>query len=390
MKVLVVQGWVDPAGRDPDALLAAWPTLPGMAGALRRAGAQVTVVCAADRDVVLDRDGVRYRFVAEERGWSARRLIGHRAAPHPARTLQAAAAVGADVVHLHGLSFPRQARALRRAHPRALLVAQDHADRPPSGLRRLVHARGLSALDAVVATHPDLVGPFVEAGLLAPDLPVIAVPEGSTDFRPGDRTAAREATGVQGDPAVLWVGRMVPDKGPRTALEAVARCGDGRTRLWMLSPGGPLEPEVSRLVRERAGLADRVHRVGPVPHAHMQLLLRAADLLLAPSRREGGAYTVVESLACGTPVVASDIPAHRALLGSEPPGRLVPDTGSDGFAAAVGEVWTGREELRAAARRRFEDALSWDAVGRTLVAAYRTLLDHRERPSASTVAGEGR
>ena len=121
----------------------------------------------------------------------------------------------------------------------------------------------------------------------------------------------------------------------------------------------------------------------------MQLLLRAADLLLAPSRREGGAYTVVESLACGTPVVASDIPAHRALLGPEPPGRLVPDTGSDGFAAAVEEAWAGREELRAAARRRFENALSWDAVGRTLVAAYRTLLDRRERPSGSTVAGEG-
>jgi glycosyltransferase involved in cell wall biosynthesis len=348
-----------------------------MAGAVAAVGAAVEVVVAGRHDAHFERDDVAFHFVAERRRPRPRAVLGHRAAPHPRRSLAAAARLRADVIHLHGLSFPRQARGLRRAHADVPLLGQDHADRAVGGWRRLHHARGLTCLDAVAFTHRGQARPFVDAGLLREDVRVVEVPEGSSTFTPGDRAAAQTVSGVHGSPAVVWVGKLVDGKDPVTALDAFAEIDGADARLWMVHQGGDLEAAVARRIQDDVRLRGRVRRLGAVPHVRMESLLRAADALLATSRREGGAYTVLEALACGTPVVASDILAHRALLGTDPPGALAAPGDATALARALREVVGRRDHLGAAARARFETALSWAVVGRTLLAAYVDLVAAR-------------
>ena len=379
MRVLIFQGYVDPEGRGGEELLEAWPTLPGVAGGVARAGADVDVVVAARRDERLVVGGVSYRFVAERRLPSPRRLLGYRAAPHPARSLRATVTARPDVVHLHGLSFPLQARALRRTHPSVPLLAQDHADAPPSGWRRPLHRWGYAGLDAVAFTAPEQAAPFVRAGVLREDLPVFGIIEGSSDFTPGPRERARQARGVSGNPAVAWVGNLTPGKDPLGALEAfrLALPDLRDPALWMVFRGGSLEAEVRRRVQAEESLRHRVRLVGPLPHEDMEGFLRAADVLLAPSRREGSGYAVIEALACGTPVAASDVPPHRAILGAGGAGVMAPPGEPAALARALASVAADAERRRGVARRRFEEALSFDAIGRELLRAYRALAERR-------------
>lgn len=379
MRVLIFQGYVDPEGRSGEELLNAWPTLPGVAGGVARAGADVDVLVAAQRDERLEADGVSYRFVAERRLPSPRRLLGYRAAPHPARSLRAAATVRPDVVHLHGLSFPLQARALRRTHPGVPLLAQDHADSPPSAWRRPVHRWGYAGLDAVAFTAPEQAVPFVRAGILREGMTVFGIIEGSSGFTPGPREPARQASGVSGSPAVAWVGNLTPGKDPLGALEAfrLALADLPDPVLWMVFRGGSLQAEVRRRVEEEESLRRRVRLVGPLPHEDMEGFLRAADVLLAPSWREGSGYAVIEALACGTPVAASDIPPHRAILGPGRAGELASPGEPAALARALAAAAADAERRRGEARRRFEDALSFDAIGRELLRAYLALAERR-------------
>lgn len=373
MRVLVFQGFVDPAGRTPETLLAAWPSLPGMAEGLRRAGADVAVVVAARHDADLTRFGVRYRFVDEGRGRGLRRHLGMRAAPHPRRSLAWARSVGADVIHLHGLSFPRQAAALAR--PGVPLLAQDHKDRPVTGWRRPLHARAFAALDGVSFTHREQARPFVEAGMIEEDLPVFEIVEGSTTFAPGDRDAARARIGVWGAPALLWVGDLNEVKDPMTVLDGVALAAGAvpTLRLWMVFRGGAREAEVRRRVADERALSERVHLVGPVEHGRMEAYMRAADVLVTGSRWEGSGYALIEAMACGTAAVVTDIPPHRAILGGDPPGAFFPVGDGVALAGALRSVAPRTRSLAAAARDRFVDALSWDRIGEALLGAYEAL-----------------
>lgn len=104
--------------------------------------------------------------------------------------------------------------------------------------------------------------------------------------------------------------------------------------------GGPEERRLRRLAADR-GVAGRVRFAGEVPEAAR--LFAAFDVLAAPSRKEGLPLAVVEAMALGLPVVASDIPAHREVLGEGSAGLV------DGTPAALAERLTtvlGDAELR--------------------------------------------
>lgn len=269
------------------------------------------------------------------------------------------------------------------------LLAQDHADSPASGWRRPLHAWGHAGLDAVAFTAPEQAVPFVRAGILREGLPVFGIIEGSSDFTPGPRAAAKQARGISGDPAVAWVGSLTPGKDPMGALEAF-RLAVPELRdpmLWMVFRGGSQEAELRRRVEGEQTLRRRVRLVGPLPHEEMEGFLRAADVLLAPSRREGSGYAVIEALACGTPVAASDIPPHRAILGTGGAGVAAPAGEPAALARALVAVGMDAERRRAEARGRFEEALSYGAIGRELLGAYRTLVERRERGRRRAVAG---
>jgi glycosyltransferase involved in cell wall biosynthesis len=199
--------------------------------------------------------------------------------------------------------------------------------------------------------------------------------EASTTFAPGDRTMARQATGMSGDPCVLWAGRLDANKDPLVALAAFERAAAAvpNARLWCCWGKAPLLDAVRQRVARSRVLRERVTLVGPRPHEEVELRLRAADYFVQTSHREGSGYALLESLACGTPALVTDIPASRRIVGDTAcgAGSLTPVGDADALARALVHWSAGnRAAQRCAARARFEQALTFEVVGRELRAAY--------------------
>jgi glycosyltransferase involved in cell wall biosynthesis len=355
-----------PEGMAPEALLAAWPSLADIAEAAASAGIRVSVIQAAARDERIDRRGIAYRFLPLQGNEGMRRLAAE------------VAGLGADLVHVHGLDHARQAHALAARLPWLPILLQDHANRPPRWWRRARWRRWYGAASAVAFTATALARPFVDAGLFAPGTRVFAIPESSSRFTPGDRARAREATGLHGDPCVVWVGHLDANKDPLTMLDGVALAARGLPglQLWCAYGKAPLLEDVRARLAGDPFLAARVHLLGPVPHERVQVLLRAADLFVAASHSESCGYAALEAMACGVPPVLTDIAAFRALTGGGRVGRLWAPGDAASLAAALIAV-AAQEPARERVRAHFEDELSLHALGRRWADAYASLLPAR-------------
>jgi glycosyltransferase involved in cell wall biosynthesis len=123
-------------------------------------------------------------------------------------------------------------------------------------------------------------------------------------FRPGDHAAARAALELPADGfTAVIVRRLVPRMGIDLALAAWSELPEG---VLVVAGEGPERPRLERIVRD-LGIESRVRFLGRVAEASLPDLYRAADLSLIPSRGlEGFGLVALESLACGTPVIASD------------------------------------------------------------------------------------
>lgn len=359
-------------------LLRAWPTLLGVAAATARAGVQVTVVQAASRDQTIHRDGVRFEFVDDVRVMP-RPVAGRiRIVRRPARVLRRVAELAPDVVHLNGLVLPFAARQLRETVPRAPLLVQDHASGAPRGVHRPLWSWAFGRYDAALFAAREQALPFFAAGTFRRTMPTFEVFEGSTCFTPGDRDEARRRTGLSGDPCILWTGHLDANKDPLVALDAFERAAQSLldARLWCCFGAAPLLEQVERRTADSKVLRNRVFLVGLRPHAEMEDHFRAADLFVQPSHREGCSYSTIEALACGVTPLVSDIPSMRRIVGDA--GALVPVGDAHALAAAMLD-WAARDSdaRRAAARARFESALTFDIIGRELRGVYESLLARR-------------
>jgi glycosyltransferase involved in cell wall biosynthesis len=200
--------------------------------------------------------------------------------------------------------------------------------------RRCIQA-ALDRASAVVAVSRDLVAKIVALGVPADRVHQLRRGVKGEVFSPGDRAAARRALNLPDDrPILLWVGRMVPVKDLGTLL---ATCDLLRSQLpdfqLCLVGDGPLRSVVAEEISQR-GLADHVKIVGTVPHNQLGDWFRAADLTLLSSRSEGVPNVLLESLACGTPFVSTNV-GGVSEIGSSASARLVPPNSPGEFAQAI-------------------------------------------------------
>jgi phosphatidylinositol alpha-mannosyltransferase len=174
---------------------------------------------------------------------------------------------------------------------------------------------------------------------------------------------------------VLWVGRLDPQKGFGVAVRAFAElaaevpdvvfvvAGDGRDRNAVAS----VAPDV------RA----RVVMLGTVPHDHLPRYHAAADAFVAPALgQESFGVVLVEAMAAGLPIVATDISGYREVVRPDVEGLLVPTDDPPAVAAALRRVLTDREladRLGHAGRARAE-LFRWPVVVEQIESAYRDAL----------------
>lgn len=160
-------------------------------------------------------------------------------------------------------------------------------------------------------------------------------------FRPGSRAAARKTLGLPADrPIVAFTGHFIERKGPLRLLAALA---DVPEAAAVFLGSGPERPTGAQVLR-----------AAPVPHEDLPIWLQAADLFALPTLAEGCPNAVVEAMACGLPIVSSDIPAVREIVG-DGPALLVDPRSANALAGAIRTVLgePGRRERmgRAAVER---------------------------------------
>jgi glycosyltransferase involved in cell wall biosynthesis len=377
LNVVQLNFFVDPAGRSPEVLLAEWPTLTVTARTAASSGCRVTVVQTARRAARLERDNVTYRFLTLPRGPLGHLPAGNRWLRGLEAVFSLIDSIEPDIVHVHGLTAPVQTRLLTRRFPRRVVLAQDHASRPPEGFRRRLHRWGFQDLSGVVFTARAQAVPFVEAGVLPGDVRVFEVLETSTSFTPGDQAAARSETGMSGDPSVLWVGRLDDNKDPLTVLEAVDRVVQRLPgiRLWCVYSDAPILEKVERRLADSPGLRERVHLFGPVPRRDIESFYRSADVFTLASSREGSGYALLEALACGLTPLVTAIPSFHRITGGGAVGELFEPGDAAGLAASLLRVAAqDRPSARRRVRAHFEHALSLEAIGRQWLETYQALL----------------
>jgi len=188
---------------------------------------------------------------------------------------------------------------------------------------------------------------------------------------------------------VLWVGHLDGNKDPLTVLAGISEALRSlpELELWCCFGTAPLLAEVERRVNADERLRQRVHLLGRVAHERIESCMRAADLFVLGSHREGSGYSVIEALACGLPPVVTDIPSFRSLTGNGSLGALWPCEKPGALAAALLEMaHRPREPERTRTRAHFERELSFAAVGRKLNAAYQDILLGGATLSASILA----
>jgi teichuronic acid biosynthesis glycosyltransferase TuaC len=213
------------------------------------------------------------------------------------------------------------------------------------------------------------------AAIGVPDDAIAVMPNGVDEqlFAPVDRLAARVTMGYDTF-TILSVGNLVPLKGHDFVIEAVARIPDARL---VIIGEGPCATPLRRLITER-GLEQRVSMIGNVSQAELVQHYNAADALVLASSDEGMPNVVLESLACGAPVIGTAVGGIPELITSPDAGLIVPDRNAAAIARAI-------EALRSAypdrsRTRRHALKFSWKATVDGLLDIFDDALSRYEQP----------
>lgn len=227
-----------------------------------------------------------------------------------------------DIVHshmFHANVFARLLNLRSSGNPGAPLVCTAHSLREGGALRMLAYR--LTDGRCALTTHVSDAGlrHLIDTGATSASRACV-VPNGidTRRFLPdeADRIATRRHFNISPEARVILnAGRLVPEKAQHRLISAFAGLMQRVTapdpaRLW-IAGDGPLREQLQRQI-DQLGIARYVRLLGP--RADMPALMNAADLFVLSSDLEGLPLVVGEAMACGTPVVATDVPGIRALF----------------------------------------------------------------------------
>jgi D-inositol-3-phosphate glycosyltransferase len=212
--------------------------------------------------------------------------------------------------------------------------------------------------------------------------PVEVIPPGYSPAPapPADPEAFQHAFKIDG-PFVLFVGRLASNKGLLALVQAFAELHrhDPTARLVLVGADGGEQSNVERKIRE-LGLMGQVRLTGFVAdEALLAAGFREARLFALPSQYEAFGLVLLESLAQGTPVIASRVGGIPEFIEDGKAGRLIPPEDAGALAAAFTELWDDdvtRQKWGAYGRDAIVPRYQWDRVVDRLEVVYREVLDH--------------
>jgi teichuronic acid biosynthesis glycosyltransferase TuaC len=172
-------------------------------------------------------------------------------------------------------------------------------------------------------------------------------------FQPENKLQARAAFGINDSFAIASVGHLIERKGHHLVIEALAKIVNAE--LYIAGRGE--EETRLRALADQLGIAPRVHFLGAIPQAKLRTIYSAADCLVLASSREGWANVLLEAMACGTPVVATNVWGTPEVVANPAAGILMDERSTS---AIVRAVTTLRSQLpQRDATRSYAEQFSW-------------------------------
>ena len=232
--------------------------------------------------------------------------------------------------------------------------------------RRMIQwaARNAAGLVTVCAA---LKQTLVELGVTADRVHVLRNGVDLELFRPVERDAARRQLGFART-TLLSVGNLVPLKGHDLTIRALTQLPD--TDL-VIAGDGPQRNALAALAQS-LGVGARVKLVGVLPQPELRSYYSAADALVLASSREGWANVLLESMACGTPVIASNVWGTPEVVTAPAAGVLMEARTPEALAAAAQRLFSNYPSR--AETRRYAEGYDWDDTTRGQLALFERIV----------------
>jgi glycosyltransferase involved in cell wall biosynthesis len=291
-----------------------------------------------------------------------------------------------DLVHAHWTLSGGAALLGQVAHRKPLLVTVHGSDifqvpRHPIGapLTRAI----LNRVDRVTAVSHALKEATSALGIDPEKIEVISNGIDLTRFAPPSPDPRHEIgeAGAEQPKIILFAGFLIKRKGVRYLIEAmsllmsslVSLLPEGLPPYRLVIAGEGPEEDALRQQVAALGVADRVEFVGFQPQSAIAEWMRRARVFVLPSLEEGQGVVLLEALASGTPVIASDVDGMREVVAPEV-GLRVPPADPPALTDALRQLLTEDDAWRRmseAARQRAVTLYDWDKIGAQFVEVYR-------------------
>ena len=262
-----------------------------------------------------------------------------------------------------------------------------------SHTRLQVEKQCLETADLIIATSPQEKEHMRSLVSTKGNIAVIPCGTDIKNFGSYSRSQARNKLNIEPDAnVILYVGRFDRRKGIETLVRAV---GSNRVKqhlnLQLIIVGGSTPGKRDGKERDRIegivkelGIDEITTFAGRIEHRDLACYYAAANVCVVPSHYEPFGLVAIESMASGTPVIASEVGGLKFTVVNEFTGLLVPPQDDKAFAEAIDRVlsypaWT--RQLEKEARKRAISMFSWDGVAEQLAEEYSNQLSESKQKS---------
>jgi len=235
---------------------------------------------------------------------------------------------------------------------------------------------------AVVAVSRALKDKLVTLGVPPERIEVLRNGVDLDFFKPAERESVRRQLGLRRK-TLLSVGNLLAFKGHGVVIEALSRLPG-----WdlVILGDGPDRGAFETLAR-RWGLGERVRFAGSVSQERLREYYAAADALVLASSREGWPNVLLEAMACGTPVIATDIGGVSEIVAAAEAGIVIKERSAAAVAQGVRQLFS--KDPDRAATRRYAEQFGWSATTKGQLQLFRQVLAANNTPPAMQAARAG-
>lgn len=220
---------------------------------------------------------------------------------------------------------------------------------------------------ALITVSSALKAALVQLGIDSDKITVLRNGVDTNLFVPADRAVQRASLGLRGT-VLLMVGNLVPLKGHELVLRALVQFSQA---MLLIVGEGSEETNLKKLAAALQ-LGERVRFLGAMPQPQLPALYAAADALVLASSREGWPNVLLESMACGTPVVASHVGGIPEIVAAPEAGVLMGERSVQGVVQALQRLFGNYPNRNLT--RCYAERFSWDDTTRGQLALFDRVL----------------